>query len=272
MDNIIEAGTPEISALAYWENVAVKAFEQFERERKAAIEKVISQAPAETQGLLLQIQLGIDTERSQASTALSGRIIGTDTSDPKLFAYWEDLAVKAPDRFERERRAAIGGIISRAPKETRESLLQIQLSVDIERSWDGFSHTIGTDTSDFNFFEYWSKLAAEDSERFEREKKGAIERVIDQATERNQERLRQLHWRIDMECARAGNPLAACIRSSKMMWDFVYADNGFVNSLSLFKEELSPGVHLVGEITEVPGTNAPLPNEAKVLLFKKKDE
>ncbi|HUY62794.1 MAG TPA: DUF3135 domain-containing protein [Candidatus Paceibacterota bacterium] len=83
-----------------------------------------------------------------------------------------------------------------------------------------------------DFFEHWSKLATADPERFERERRKAIEEIIARAPEEQSERLWRLQWRIDMERARASNPLSACIRLNRMMLDHFYGPNGLVDALN----------------------------------------
>ena len=115
---------------------------------------------------------------------------------------------------------------------------------------------IGIETgSSSDFFKYWSELAAKDPERFERERREEIEKVIAEAPEERRERLRRLQWRIDRERARGSNPLSSCIRLNRMMLDFVFAENGFCNALKL--------------LTEDDPTDAPPPSEARILPFKK---
>lgn len=87
-----------------------------------------------------------------------------------------------------------------------------------------------------DFFTYWSNLAKIDPERFERERKEAIEAVISNAPEHLQRRLIGLQWRIDMERARASNPLSAAVRLHKMMADFVWSDKGFPRIASLCRQ------------------------------------
>ncbi|MCW5626511.1 MAG: DUF3135 domain-containing protein [Burkholderiales bacterium] len=68
-------------------------------------------------------------------------------------------------------------------------------------------------------FEEWRDLAASDPEAFERRRLEAIEALIAQAPERERQRLRGLQFRIDMERQRSSNPLGACVRISRMMWE-----------------------------------------------------
>jgi hypothetical protein len=68
-------------------------------------------------------------------------------------------------------------------------------------------------------FDDWAKLAQHDPEAFEKRRREAIDAVIAKAPLHEQQRLRGLQFRIDMERQRASNPLSACIRINKMMWD-----------------------------------------------------
>lgn len=71
---------------------------------------------------------------------------------------------------------------------------------------------------DFDFQE-WASLAKDDPDAFERKRREAIEAYIARTPEAEQQRLRGLQFRIDMERQRASNPLSACIRINKMMMD-----------------------------------------------------
>ena len=82
-------------------------------------------------------------------------------------------------------------------------------------------------------FEEWMLLAKSDPEEFEKRRKHVIDDLISSAPEDRQQRLRGLQWRIDIERRRCSNPLAACIRLSDMMWNFVYAEDGFLNALKM---------------------------------------
>jgi hypothetical protein len=84
------------------------------------------------------------------------------------------------------------------------------------------------------FFKYWSNLAKSDPERFEKERKRAIEEVISRAPTEHQQRLRQLQWVIDGERKRAKNPIDAMVRLQKMMWTQFYAKDGFISIIAYF--------------------------------------
>ncbi len=86
-------------------------------------------------------------------------------------------------------------------------------------------------TQEFDF-ESWMALAQTDPEEFERRRQEEIESAIAKAPEDMRDRLRGLQWRIDMERRRCKTPLAACMRLNSLMWDFVYAENGFLATLN----------------------------------------
>ena len=67
-------------------------------------------------------------------------------------------------------------------------------------------------------FDAWAALAKSDPEAFEAKRAEVIEAFIQSAPPENQQRLRGVQFRVDMERARASNPLSATIRISNMMW------------------------------------------------------
>jgi len=107
-------------------------------------------------------------------------------------------------------------------------------------------------SSSEDFFTYWSNLAKTDPERFEQERKDAIEAKITAAPEHLQRRLRGLQWQIDMERSRASNPLSACVRMHKMMMDFAWSDKGFPRIASLFREASIIAKHMEEELSLLP--------------------
>ncbi len=71
---------------------------------------------------------------------------------------------------------------------------------------------------DFDHSE-WQELARTDPEEFERRRIALIDEVISSAPPDVQRRLRGLQFRVDMERSRAGNPLSATVRISRLMWE-----------------------------------------------------
>ena len=84
---------------------------------------------------------------------------------------------------------------------------------------------------DFDFDE-WALLARTAPDEFEQRRRALIE--IEILRSDNVHRMRGLQWRIDIERARARNPMDACVRLSNMMWDsFIdlnHALNDFVEN------------------------------------------
>lgn len=80
-------------------------------------------------------------------------------------------------------------------------------------------------------FDQWLMLANTDMSAFEALRRETINRVIEQAPEEQQDRLRRLQWRIDQERRRCKSPMGACIRISRMMWDQVMGKGGLVERL-----------------------------------------
>lgn len=87
-------------------------------------------------------------------------------------------------------------------------------------------------------FDEWAELAGVDPELFEQQRALAIEHLIWQAPEHIQKRLRGLQWQVETARAKATNPLASCIELNEMMWDFFYAERGFLNAINMNVEPL----------------------------------
>ena len=81
-------------------------------------------------------------------------------------------------------------------------------------------------------FKQWVKMAQDDPELFERLRLEAINEAIEDAPESHQQRLRCLQWRIDQERRKASNPLSACVRISRMMWESVSGQGGLLENLN----------------------------------------
>lgn len=84
--------------------------------------------------------------------------------------------------------------------------------------------------SSFNFNE-WSELASNDPDKFETQRRNAIEEMIRQAPASKRTRLRRLQWRIDQTRKLSGSPMAACIKISSMMWDSIMGKHGLLEAL-----------------------------------------
>ena len=80
-------------------------------------------------------------------------------------------------------------------------------------------------------FEAAVALARTDPDAFEKYRRDVIEALIARAPERNQQPLRCLQWRIDQERRRAPNPIAACVKLYRMMWESFAGESGLVSTL-----------------------------------------
>ncbi|MDH5216847.1 MAG: DUF3135 domain-containing protein [Gammaproteobacteria bacterium] len=68
-------------------------------------------------------------------------------------------------------------------------------------------------------FEYWSRLAKSNPERFEEERSAMLAAYIDTMPDEQRPRLTQTQWKIDQVRSLAKNPYDALNRVSKLMWD-----------------------------------------------------
>ena len=66
-------------------------------------------------------------------------------------------------------------------------------------------------------FDQWQRLAQEDPEAFERQRRQAVDALIAQAPRASRARLRGLQFRIDMERRKAGSALAGAQRLQQML-------------------------------------------------------
>lgn len=84
---------------------------------------------------------------------------------------------------------------------------------------------------EFNFTE-WSNLAESDPEAFEARREDAIKEAIGRMTPDRQRRLACLQWRIDQVRKLADNPMSACIKISKMMWDSLLDQQEMIQTIA----------------------------------------
>lgn len=103
-------------------------------------------------------------------------------------------------------------------------------------------------------FDEWMRLAQQQPEEFQKRREAVIEAAIAKAPEHLEPRLRGLQWRIDRVRETSANPLAACVRISRMMWDSIYSDNGLLRAM----ERLTMPVH-----------QTPVPTSCRMLEFRR---
>ena len=75
-------------------------------------------------------------------------------------------------------------------------------------------------------FDQFSELAKSDPNAFEAKRAEVIEQMIGRMPAHKQHRMRCLQWKIDQVRMQAGNPMAACIKLSEMMWDSLVGPGG----------------------------------------------
>lgn len=80
-------------------------------------------------------------------------------------------------------------------------------------------------------FDEWMRLAQQQPEEFQKRREAMIEAAIAKAPEHLEPRLRGLQWKIDRVRETSANPLAACVRISRMMWDSIYSENGLLRAM-----------------------------------------
>jgi hypothetical protein len=80
-------------------------------------------------------------------------------------------------------------------------------------------------------FNQWAQLAKSDPEAFEAKRAQLIEETILRMPAHKQQRMRCLQWKIDQVRRQAGNPMAACIKISEMMWDSLAGPGGLQEAL-----------------------------------------
>ena len=81
-------------------------------------------------------------------------------------------------------------------------------------------------------FEQWSQMACQDPAGFEAMRREMIEAMIGASSERCQQRLRGLQWRVDQIRDHCPNPMAACIELSNMMWEAFAGEEGLTETLN----------------------------------------
>ncbi|HKJ94446.1 MAG TPA: DUF3135 domain-containing protein [Gammaproteobacteria bacterium] len=89
-------------------------------------------------------------------------------------------------------------------------------------------------------FDAWRALAENDPARFEAERRECIRALIESVPAERRERLERLQWRIDRERERARNPIGACVRLSRMMWDSFAGEDGLADMLDRFRARRPP--------------------------------
>lgn len=83
-------------------------------------------------------------------------------------------------------------------------------------------------------FDAWRALAETDPGRFEAQRREFIRAFLESVPPERRDRLERLQWRIDRERERADNPMGACVRLSRMMWNSFAGSDGLCAVLNRF--------------------------------------
>jgi len=89
-------------------------------------------------------------------------------------------------------------------------------------------------------FDHWAKLAKDDPAGFEAQRMQILEALIADAPERLRHRLRGMQWQLDQVRSRSSNPMASCLRMSRMMWEKVLGEDGLLDSMRGLGEKAAP--------------------------------
>lgn len=80
-------------------------------------------------------------------------------------------------------------------------------------------------------FDAWLALASSDPEAFEHQRRQIINRAIQRAPARRQQRLHQLQWQLDQIRATSRTPMVACLRMQRMLWQSITGQDGLLACL-----------------------------------------
>ena len=80
-------------------------------------------------------------------------------------------------------------------------------------------------------FNQWSSIARENPEKFEAMREALLGQMIEQSPASIKRRMEGLQWQIDHIRNQSANPMAACLRISKMMWNSVLGEHGLLTAL-----------------------------------------
>lgn len=89
-------------------------------------------------------------------------------------------------------------------------------------------------------FEEWMKLAAENPEEFDRQRREAVDGVINSAPPSQQTSLRQTQFLIDSKRTLAKSPMESCLSITELMWEKVEGDGGFLDCLNALQSGKLP--------------------------------
>lgn len=81
-------------------------------------------------------------------------------------------------------------------------------------------------------FDEWLALAKFDPEAFEARRKQVLDEAIQNSSSQQQQRLRGMQWRVDIERNKYKDSLVRCQKVFSMMWNSVYGEQGLLQALN----------------------------------------
>ena len=80
-------------------------------------------------------------------------------------------------------------------------------------------------------FDAWAKLARNNPQAFELERRLLLERAIMRAPADKHQRLRCLQWKLDQIRNLASTPMAACLQINRLLWENIVSEHGLLHNL-----------------------------------------
>ena len=80
-------------------------------------------------------------------------------------------------------------------------------------------------------FDAWAKLASNNPQAFELERRLLLERAIMRAPADKHQRLRCLQWKLDQIRNLASTPMAACLQINRLLWENIVSEHGLLHNL-----------------------------------------
>lgn len=90
-----------------------------------------------------------------------------------------------------------------------------------------------TTTNDF-IFDEWLKLAQQDKDNFEEERKNYIQNYIDTIPEKYRDRMIRIQWRLDTERKSSKSAIESCIKMYTQMWKSFHGPDSLSSHLNEF--------------------------------------
>lgn len=89
-------------------------------------------------------------------------------------------------------------------------------------------------------FDAWAKLARNNPQAFELERRLLLERAIMRAPADKHQRLRCLQWKLDQIRNLASTPMAACLQINRLLWENIVSEHGLLHNLQRLQSRERP--------------------------------